>query len=174
MQVDLFAHPARLAAQVGVVRPALYAGSDQCVAIELVGPDRAEDDLGSRAHGVEAGGIVSVGHDQRRARRCADFVADHFELVHAAPCHRPFRGIGGIAIFAHEMLGDETPGVPGGAIDDDVEFGVGHVSLLCRLNARGGQESQRRYGVRGMRGRTPDWLEMASKRPSSAKCRALP
>ena len=134
MERDLFVHPCRFAAQIGIIGARPDAGRDEGIAIELVGADRGEDDARTLAHRVERGGVIGIGDDQRGGRRRADLVAHPLELARIAARHRPFRRIGRAAIFADEMFGDEATRVTGRPIDHDIEFACGfaHHRSPCR------------------------------------------
>jgi len=115
---DHVAHPQRLAAEVDVIVTPLCAGGHEVTAVELVGPDGADDAARPRGHGVEAGRVARIRNDQRRVRRRADLVAHGGELVGIAPGHGPGKAV---AALLCEVLGDEAAGKAGGAVDDDVE-----------------------------------------------------
>ena len=121
---DDLVHPVWLACQIQAVGSGFHAGRHQTVAIELIGPNRGDDRLGAADHGLETGRIVGVGHDQRRFRRQRQQVANLFELGLGPSRHGPGH-LPAHAVPLAEILGDQAARIAGGAIDDEVEFGVG-------------------------------------------------
>src|SRR3546814_1303390 len=75
MFVDHLAHPAGLAAKVGIGGARANAGGDKFAAVKLVGADGGEHDLGALCHRIEARGVAGVRDDQRRVLRGTDDVA---------------------------------------------------------------------------------------------------
>ena len=130
MLSDLFSHPRRFAAKVGVIGAGLYAGSNKIVAVKLIWAHRSEHDFGARAHGFEISKIIRIGDHKRRIGRCTDFIANGFELFLRAPGHCPFGPIIAPAVMLVEIFCDEASGVAGCAVDDDIKFGVAHVTCL--------------------------------------------
>ena len=133
--VDHLPHPDRLAAEIEIVGAGCDAGREQLVAVELIRADGGDDRFGLVDHRLQRGGIAGIGHDQRRIRGRADRVAHGFELVEAAPGHRPFQLLV-VLVMRGEIFGDELAGESGRAIDDDVEFLRQILHLDCIRDGR--------------------------------------
>ena len=97
-----------------------HAGRQHGCAIQLIGPDRGDHDMGGCRHGGQRFGIIAVGHHQRGIGRGADQVAHFCQFRSAAPGHGPFQP--GMPVRQRQIFRHQPPGLPGCAIHDHIQF----------------------------------------------------
>ncbi|MCY1174748.1 hypothetical protein D9M73_149590 [compost metagenome] len=123
VRIDHVAHPGGFAAQIDISGAGLGAGGDEIAAIELVGADGGEHDLGAFAQRAQAGGVFGIGGEERGVGGRADQIAHFGQLGGRAPRHRTAR-----RAAMREIFGDQTAGKAGRPENDNVE--IAHVSPL--------------------------------------------